>query len=406
MPHPSTITIYCCGSIAKGQPDDQRKQCWTDTERDQVSRGMAPAETHFLNPDDPITEPGNTMGQFGRDLYQVSVATIVIVDARERRGLGVGVEMAAAASLGIPIVVVAPPNTQYRRDTVTYRGATVENYVHPHVAVLANVIVDDFEAAGRHALELATHPPERNKWILDSIREYRRAILLGDHPMQQVLAALEANEQRMLYNLVAQSHADRYACTAPVPPERQLVHDLISSVEANEPHEAIDLDLAIQWIECGSPLYRTDDPATHDQHLCVYFVPFDHVRGRILLVDHIKARRWLPPGGHIEVDEDPRAAVKREADEELKLKADFHPMFGDAPFFVTINKTRAPSNCTDVTLWFIVAADDRTVLQPDPWEMNDVRWCDLATRDEWETHCDRHMPRFLDKLEAHLSVPD
>jgi 8-oxo-dGTP pyrophosphatase MutT (NUDIX family) len=41
--------------------------------------------------------------------------------------------------------------------------------------------------------------------------------------------------------------------------------------------------------------------------------------GRILLVDHVNAGLWLPPGGHVEVDEDPGLTARREIQEELGL---------------------------------------------------------------------------------------
>jgi 8-oxo-dGTP diphosphatase len=37
--------------------------------------------------------------------------------------------------------------------------------------------------------------------------------------------------------------------------------------------------------------------------------------GRILLVDHVNAGLWLPPGGHVEPDEDPEVTARREARE-------------------------------------------------------------------------------------------
>src|SRR5690606_28067143 len=92
---PSTFSVYCSGSIAKGA-SDIKKLCWTDTERDNVASGAQPHNVVFLNPDDPIVDAANTLGQFGRDMYQVMSASAVIVDARERRGIGIGVEMAAA----------------------------------------------------------------------------------------------------------------------------------------------------------------------------------------------------------------------------------------------------------------------------------------------------------------------
>lgn len=42
--------------------------------------------------------------------------------------------------------------------------------------------------------------------------------------------------------------------------------------------------------------------------------------GRILLVDHKKAGGWLPPGGHVELDEDTDQALFREVEEETGLK--------------------------------------------------------------------------------------
>lgn len=41
--------------------------------------------------------------------------------------------------------------------------------------------------------------------------------------------------------------------------------------------------------------------------------------GKILLHKHKKLGIWLPPGGHIELDEDPNAAAAREAKEECGL---------------------------------------------------------------------------------------
>lgn len=185
------ISIYCSGSIMKGA-SDEKKLCWSDIERLEVAKGASPHEVVFLNPDDPITDPTNTLGQFGRDMYQVMVATAVVVDARERRGIGIGVEMSAAALLGTPIVVVAPRNSKYRADELEYRGVLVRDYVHPHVAALASAVVDDFAAAGEMLAELAPrkvrdvhHMPQ---WLDEAITEYRDNVLPGDPPM---LAALE-----------------------------------------------------------------------------------------------------------------------------------------------------------------------------------------------------------------------
>lgn len=186
------LSVYCSGSIMKGSSDD-KKLCWSDAERQDVLTGAA-AKVVFLNPDDPITDARNTLGQFGRDMYQVMVATAVIVDARERRGLGIGVEMAAAAAFGTPIIFVAPRNSKYRSDELEYREAVVRDYIHPHVASLATIVVDDFVSAGQALLKVADEKPRDKQsapgWLRVAIAEYETNVLDGDQPMLQALDEL------------------------------------------------------------------------------------------------------------------------------------------------------------------------------------------------------------------------
>lgn len=192
------FAIYCSGSISKGAADT-KKLCWTDVERSKVASGVAPAGLVFLNPDDPIPGGATTLGQFGRDMYQVMVATAVVVDARERRGLGIGVEMAAAAAMGTPVVVVAPRNSQYRQDRLEYRGAVIDGYVHPHVDALASSIVEDFGAAGRALTALPAAVERRSAvptWLEPAISEYESRVLQNDTPMLAALATLQADRLR------------------------------------------------------------------------------------------------------------------------------------------------------------------------------------------------------------------
>ena len=43
---------------------------------------------------------------------------------------------------------------------------------------------------------------------------------------------------------------------------------------------------------------------------------------KVLLVDHIKIKKWMPIGGHIELDEDPDVALVREIKEECGLEVE------------------------------------------------------------------------------------
>jgi 8-oxo-dGTP pyrophosphatase MutT (NUDIX family) len=55
------------------------------------------------------------------------------------------------------------------------------------------------------------------------------------------------------------------------------------------------------------------------------FVVYD---GKILLIHHRKPDKWLPLGGHIELDEDPEQAALRETKEESGLDVE---LFGERP---------------------------------------------------------------------------
>jgi len=50
--------------------------------------------------------------------------------------------------------------------------------------------------------------------------------------------------------------------------------------------------------------------------------------GKVLLVHHRKLNKWLPIGGHIELDEDPEQAALREAHEESGFDVE---LIGDRP---------------------------------------------------------------------------
>ena len=185
------LTVYCSGSIKKG-PSDRNKVCWTEAECHMVSVGARPHEVRFLNPDDPVNGLGNTRAMFGRDMYQVQTADFVVIDARQHRGIGVGVELALSRLLRTRVIVVAPPNSHYRKDTLDYRGATVQNYVHPHLAHLADAIVDDFSAAGAW---MSAHchdqlEPGTFSAVYEAIEVYRRDVLPNDKAMQEVMGAL------------------------------------------------------------------------------------------------------------------------------------------------------------------------------------------------------------------------
>jgi 8-oxo-dGTP diphosphatase len=159
----------------------------------------------------------------------------------------------------------------------------------------------------------------------------------------------------------------------------------------------------LDWVASGAQLFRLRKPATPPQHLAVYAALLDEQTRSVMLVDHVKAHAWLAPGGHVDDGEDPRNTVVRELDEELRIAPPFHPRFGNDPFFLTVAQTRGEHSHTDVTLWFVFAADRSAEITPDPTEFSAIRWFGLDEPAAWAAEqFDPQMHRFISKLSSSL----
>jgi len=181
---------------------------------------------------------------------------------------------------------------------------------------------------------------------------------------------------------------------------RSIIHSLVQSIVPADEAEAEQQSQALAWIRSGAELFRREKPATPSPHLVVYFVVVDPHEKRILLVDHKNAGLWLPTGGHVDPDEHPRAAVAREAAEELSLTADF---LLEEPLFVTVAETVGrTAGHTDVTLWFALRGDSKRRLTFDPEEFLDARWFPLE--DPPGERIEPNLERFLRKLRPRLST--
>jgi len=186
---------------------------------------------------------------------------------------------------------------------------------------------------------------------------------------------------------------------ATVKATRNAVADRIRAELASiNPLDAIErehLRDAIAWVESGVPLFRIAKPATPPKHLVSYFAVVDD--GHILLVDHRSAQRWLPTGGHVEPDEDPRATVVRELKEELALDVTLEQV--DPPLMVTVTETVGmTAGHVDVSLWYAVQGSRSVPITFDADEFIAARW--FAFDDAPLQRSDPHLGRFLAKLLA------
>ena len=176
---------------------------------------------------------------------------------------------------------------------------------------------------------------------------------------------------------------------------RSRVADELASITPLDDVEREHLADARSWVASDAQLYRVEKPATPPKHLVSYFAVVDG--DHILLVDHKNARLWLPSGGHVEPDEDPRLTVVRELREELGLDIDQGSV--GPPIMVTVTATVGETaGHTDVSLWYAVRCNRDSPVTFDPGEFHSVRW--FAFNDVPLQRSDPHLGRFLQKYQA------
>jgi 8-oxo-dGTP pyrophosphatase MutT (NUDIX family) len=104
--------------------------------------------------------------------------------------------------------------------------------------------------------------------------------------------------------------------------------------------------------------------------------------GKVLLILHRKLGKWLPLGGHVELDEDPEAAALREAREESGLEVE---LLGErppttepgtraliAPRFLDIHRITDTHEHIGLIYW---ARPRNGSLALAEAEHHDIRWC-------------------------------
>ena len=106
---------------------------------------------------------------------------------------------------------------------------------------------------------------------------------------------------------------------------------------------------------------------------------------KVLLIHHRKLNKWLPLGGHIELDEDPEIAALREAREEsgfdVELVGDRPPTTEPgtraliAPRFLDIHRISDTHEHIGMIYWARPRGGDLALAVE---EHHDIRWCSVA----------------------------
>jgi 8-oxo-dGTP pyrophosphatase MutT (NUDIX family) len=112
---------------------------------------------------------------------------------------------------------------------------------------------------------------------------------------------------------------------------------------------------------------------------------------KVLLIHHRNLNKWLPLGGHIELDEDPEIAALREAKEEsgldVELLGERPPTTGPgtraliAPRFLDIHRINPTHEHIGMIYW---ARPKNGAVTLAPAEHHDIRWCSAPDLDRLE----------------------
>ncbi|VAW46706.1 hypothetical protein MNBD_GAMMA02-1257 [hydrothermal vent metagenome] len=151
---------------------------------------------------------------------------------------------------------------------------------------------------------------------------------------------------------------------------RTKIYKEIESIKPFDEIEITDKSRTLEWIKEGAKIFRTKAPNIPPKHLVVYFVLID--TDSVLLVNHIAAQLWLPPGGHVEPNEHPLLSVRRECLEELNIEAEF---LVEEPVLITDTETVGTTvKHTDVCLWYLLKGSKKQHLDYDQKEFIEVKW--------------------------------
>lgn len=174
---------------------------------------------------------------------------------------------------------------------------------------------------------------------------------------------------------------------------RATIRQIIEQIVPEDALEKEHVQIALRWIHSGAEIFRLEKPATPETHLVSYFILIDVAHKKVLLVDHIKAEAWLPPGGHVEPGEHPLTTVRREIVEELGVEAN---LLFEEPLFLTMTRTTGKTaGHTDVSLWYVLKGNSKEDLNFDSREFHQIKWFPF---DALPQNSELHLNRFLLKV--------
>lgn len=142
---------------------------------------------------------------------------------------------------------------------------------------------------------------------------------------------------------------------------KNKIKNIVNLINPHDPLEKEHIRDTLNWISSDANIFRIKKDAVPPKHLVSYSVVVSPHAAKVLLFDHKRAKLMLPSGGHINTNEMPLDAAKRELKEELGLSLEIYPTNqrkDDIPFFVTVTQTVGINEPhIDVSLWYLFTGD-------------------------------------------------
>jgi len=137
------FTICLIGSIPKG---DSERKSWIDwKEKYKKALGVL-GEVDFTD-GDVWRDETRPMELVGHDAYLVQSSDLVVVNAESKLGAGTAQEMVIAKYYERPLIAVLPKDTHHRRSNVEFDGTKIDDWMHPFLVVVSDLIVEKLDEA-------------------------------------------------------------------------------------------------------------------------------------------------------------------------------------------------------------------------------------------------------------------
>jgi len=195
---------------------------------------------------------------------------------------------------------------------------------------------------------------------------------------------------------------------------REEIYRLIKSIKPFDSLERRHISEVLSWINSGVEIYRIKKDAIPPKHLVSYALIVDTSTEKVLLFDHKNAQLKLPSGGHIDLNELPVEAAKRELTEELNLSLPIYQEKSETvsvPYFISIAETVGINEPhTDVSLWYIFEGDSTRALDTETGEyqkeFDNFFWMSFEKVLSIPIkQLDPHMHRVIKKIQEDISDP-